>query len=101
MVSAAALAKAERRKRSEQLGKRLYQLEYKVEDHSAVLRKDPNAMAAAYDEYIAQAPPMGWQPGPEDRDRYIADIEKTLEEDIGDSVFLYVHFTPGLILGHH
>lgn len=87
MVSA---AKAQRQKRSEELGQRLHELHCQVEEHSAILRQDPNAMAVAYDEYVAKAPRMGYTPALEHRDKYITDLEKVLEEEI-DSVFLWVH----------
>lgn len=71
MVSAA--AKAERQKRSEELGRRLFELTRRIEEESAVLRLDLNGMAVAYDEYVAQAPQMGYMPALADRDKYITE----------------------------
>jgi hypothetical protein len=80
----------QQQQRSQQLGQRLFDLARQVEEHSAILRRDPNAMAVAYDEYASKAPPIGYTPPLEQREKYIADCEKIITEDIGDSIFLCV-----------
>ncbi len=52
---------------AEEAGEKLFEWERLAEEHAVVLRKDPNAYAEAWEQFNAQAPPIGTVPT---RDKY-------------------------------
>ena len=51
------------------------------EEHSAVLRKDPEACRKAHQEYIANSPPLGFMPSCNEYDRHIEEAEKVIKKE--------------------
>ena len=59
----------------------LYRYERICEEHSAVLRRDPDGCTKAHQEYTANSNPMGFLPPRDEFDRYIEESEKVLEKE--------------------
>ncbi|KAF8915490.1 hypothetical protein CPB85DRAFT_1432804 [Mucidula mucida] len=47
------------RAQAEEAGEKLFEWERLAEEHAVVLRKDPNAYAEAWEQFNAEAPPIG------------------------------------------
>ena len=58
----------------------LHRYEKTGEEHSAVLRRDPEGYAKAYEEYSANSNKMGFTPPRCDFDHYIQESEKVLKK---------------------
>lgn len=61
------------RETAQTLAKELFALETLVEEHSAVLRADPNQLADTYARYILTAPSEGFLPP---RNNFLATIKQ-------------------------
>ena len=64
----------------------LFDLERLTEEHAAILRQDPNRYAAAYEQYIASAPPVGFLPLPEQTESYTRAAEEIARKECQDFV---------------
>ena len=66
---------------AEKASEDLYRYEKTCEEHSAVLRRDPEGYAKAYEEYSANSNKTGFMPPRGDFDHYIEESEKVLEKE--------------------
>ncbi len=62
----------------EELGQKIFDWERLAEEHSAVLRTDPNAYAEAWQAYAAKAPQIGTVPTRDSYEEHILLGEKLL-----------------------
>jgi hypothetical protein len=59
----------------------LYRYERICEEHSAILRRDPDGCLKAHREYTANSNSMGFMPARDEFDRYIEESEEVLKKE--------------------
>jgi len=59
----------------------LYRYERICEEHSAILRRDPDGCLKAHQEYTANSNSMGFMPARDEFDRYIEESEEVLKKE--------------------
>lgn len=74
------------------IAKEVFEWERLAEEHSAVLRRDPNQMAEAHAQYARDAPPAGSVPPQAQWDLWIENVGQTLNETLSQQDLTFFEY---------